>query len=182
MLAGCLPPARVPREVTPPPRPAFDKTFGEATPEADRLSIQYRNLQVNTAELPGLKGLAPGRRMLLKKDEGFLFVSRAPAGYLLEFDNGRNIYVGEELPAADALRPFVYELRDDGKEITLAFIPAAPEERLAEIIGLLQPKIALIVQSAAGKRTNAALLRRLLQVLMFSGELYLPAPGEKIPF
>ncbi|MCB4756542.1 MAG: hypothetical protein LHV69_05865 [Elusimicrobia bacterium] len=152
------------------------------------------------------KELEPGQRMLLEKNKSFLFVGAVQApnpvsgdpvnGYLLEFDNGRNIFIGGEIVDMTVLREFLYALRDDGKEIHIAFIYAGgirsvggaleslDEKLAAEMIALFQPQLAVIVQatSLSVTKTDEALLRRLLKEEIFFGQVMVPKPGDRIPF
>ncbi len=153
------------------------------------------------------KGLSKGQRILLKKGEDFLFVgavqSRNPAsgrvvnGYMLEFDNGKNIFISGEIVDESVMREFLYGLRDDGKQIDLAFIyggglrtqkdrtlQSADEQICAMFIGLLQPRVGLVLQydgldAALMDRTA---LQNALKDEIYSGELYFPKSGETIPF
>ncbi len=153
------------------------------------------------------KGLSAVQRIMLKKNDAFLFVnvvqSRNPAsgelvnGYLLEFDNGRNIFISGEIVDEAVLREFVYGLRDDGKQIDLAFIyggglrtsgeniwQSANEDTCANFIGLIQPRLAMVLQADGldVASFDSVLLRTRLQDQIFSGDLHIPTPGESIPF
>lgn len=137
------------------------------------------------------KALGPGQRLMLSKTGAFLFVSatqqRNPAtgrlenGYLLEFDNGRNLYVSGAVVAVDPLREFVYGLRDDGKELHLIFVPAraSEEARTAELVSLLQPEIAVVVDRGGVSR---ALMADALAAQIFGGSWYVAAPSDNAPF
>ncbi|MGH7193767.1 MAG: MBL fold metallo-hydrolase, partial [Candidatus Saccharimonadales bacterium] len=106
-------------------RAAISKDIKAIAPpeDAERLRL---------AGFTGSKGLEPGRRLLLQKNGAYLFVSaiqtrNSVSGeqvnfYLLEFDNGKNVIITGETIDEDAVRRLVYELRDDGKEIALAFV------------------------------------------------------------
>lgn len=153
------------------------------------------------------KGLSQVQRIMLKKNDGFLFVSvvqgRNPAsgelvnGYMLEFDNGRNIFISGEIVDESVLRQFVYDLRDDGKQIDLAFVyggglhttgdkvwQSANEDLAASIIGLLQPRVAMIVQTEGLDTTtfDKAVFNEKLKDQIFSGAALFPVPGEAISF
>lgn len=153
------------------------------------------------------KGLSNGQRILLKKNDGFLFVtvltSRNPAtgrqvnGYLLEFDNGKNLFVSGETVDEAVIREFVYGLRDDGKQVELAFVYAGGlksknndtwqscnEPCAAMMIGLLQPRVAVLLQTDAPEsaRFNEDLLRSQLKEQIYYGGLYRPSPGDVIAF
>jgi len=148
-----------------------------------------------------VKGMEGGKRVLLKKDGGFLFVSSwriqgsrgGPSvnGYLLEFDNGRNVFIGGETSNPDTLREFVYGIRDDGKELSLAFIYGSgngggrgcDEESCAEIMALLQPKIGVLVQADFFKEgSRIKTFESKLEENIFEGRYLIPKPGERIPF
>lgn len=102
------------------------------------------------------KGMAHVQRMMLKKGDDFLFVSviqghsasgKDANGYLLEFDNGRNIFISGEIKEETVMREFVYGLRDDGKQVDLAFVY---DESFIELI---QPQVAY-VRPALGRPTD----------------------------
>jgi hypothetical protein len=139
-----------------------------------------------------VKALAPGQRLMLQKEKTFVFVSAVKAknpssglivnGYLLEFDNGKNLFVAIDVTDMTALREFLYGLRDDGKEIHLAFFNgrAGQENSLGEIIALLQPRHAIVLPTSPAM--DGKTLREKLQAEIFSGDLYLAPAGAEIPF
>jgi L-ascorbate metabolism protein UlaG (beta-lactamase superfamily) len=153
------------------------------------------------------KGLSQVQRIMLKKNDAFLFVTvvqaRNPAngelvnGYLLEFDNGRNLFISGEIVDEAVIRQFVYMLRDDGKQIDLAFMyggglrtmtdkvwQSAGEDMCANFIGIIQPRVAYVVQAEGldVASFDAAILKTKLQDQIFSGEMTVLKPGDKIPF
>jgi len=132
-----------------------------------------------------VKALDAGSRILLKKEDGFLFVS-ATAGqsYFLEFDNGKNIFVGGDIPSADSVRNFLYSLRDDGRSIEIGFFkigPATDNTTLAQIIGLLQPKNAVLLREPNAKTPNLDALREQLKDEFFEDPIAV-AGNETMPF
>lgn len=141
-----------------------------------------------------VKALSPGQRLLLKKGENFLFVTavggesgRAVSGYLVEFDNGRNVLITGDRWNADPLREFVYSLRDDGKEIHVLILYSgsrgATENVLAQIIGLIQPQTAIVTPSVAGATpADEAVLRNALTGQMYGGSLRLAPTGDTFAF
>jgi L-ascorbate metabolism protein UlaG (beta-lactamase superfamily) len=161
---------------------------------------------VTAAGFSQVRPVGNGQRMLLKKNGAFLFVTalhsknpgsgREVNGYLLEFDNGRNVFVSGETMDLAALRQFVYSLRDDGREIHLAIVYGGglvgPNGSLesydyamaAEMIGLLQPQVAVAVQadSLAGARMDESVVRAALAREIYGGGFYVAAPGDTIPF
>lgn len=134
------------------------------------------------------KGLARGKKLLLKKDEDFLFISAVGpegSGYLLEFDNGRNIFVSGSETKEAVMREFVYGLRDDGKQIDLAFFSSrVGVEWCGVFIGLFQPQAAYILQSDGldVAPLDESRLKTKLQEEMYSGQIQIPKPGDKIYF
>ncbi len=121
------------------------------------------------------KAFGRGQRILLKKEDGYLFASvTAGQSYFLEFDNGKNIFIAGEIPSADALREFLYSLRDDGRDIEIGFFklgPAVDETTLAQIIGLLQPKNVVLLHEPGGKNVNMDTLREQLKTEFFEGPI-----------
>ncbi|MBV9080634.1 MAG: MBL fold metallo-hydrolase [Elusimicrobia bacterium] len=157
--------------------------------------------------LPNVKALSNGQRLMLSKSNvpgqpgAFLFVTaieaRNPAsgelvsGFLLEFDNGRNVFVSSELVDVAVFRQFVYQIRDDGKEIDLAFLTCggrraadrtlrtADEELAGEIGALVQPKLLVLLDAA---RMDRSKFQAALESQMFSGQWYVSVPPETIAF
>lgn len=129
------------------------------------------------------KGLEKGVRLLLKKEGAFLFVSSAQKrsegmSYLLEFDNGRNVYINGDNTDADSLREFVYDLRDDGKEIHVGIFYKGTMDQLTQIIATLQPKTAYILESSV----DLPLLQNKLKDELYDGAVGLVRKGDKITF
>lgn len=138
-----------------------------------------------------VKTVQGSQRLLLRKKEGFIFLSGVPSdeggaapGFLLEFDNGRNILILGPVGTADSLREFMYGLRDDGKELALAFLPDRPVagEQIVQQIALLQPRIGLVLGADGERASRSAALTESLKKELFYGDVYLPSPGEVIPF
>ncbi len=130
-----------------------------------------------------VKGLKPGPMIQLTKGDGFLFVRAADNGYFLEFDNGRNIFLGSSQATGDSYRPFLYSLRDEGKEIHMGFFPGTLEESiLAEIISLLQPNMAIVTGEAAPDHQGLGRLQKILRDQMYEGSLFSSRKEEKFPF
>ena len=121
------------------------------------------------------KPFGAGQRILLKKEDGFLFASVAAGqSYFLEFDNGKNIFVAGDIPNADAVREFLYALRDDGRDIEIGFFKlgsTTDETTLAQIIGLLQPKNVVLLREPGGKNINLDALREQLKTEFFEGPI-----------
>jgi hypothetical protein len=130
---------------------------------------------ISQAGFTQTKALAAGRRVLLKKQDGFLFASvTAGQSYFLEFDNGKNIFFGGDIPSADSVRDFLYSLRDDGRDIEIGFFqigPSTDEATLAQIIGLLQPKNAVLLRAAGAKNVNMDALREQLKTEFFEAPI-----------
>lgn len=209
-LLGCapvtrvgLPPAAPPPSVPPPAAlPAFQKTFGEAVIGIGAaIAIRYKSLTLNIDTdadgFPQIKGAKPGHRTMLKSGEDFVFVTavqnpqahskRPVIAYVLEFDNGRNLFIAGDVSKSDELRELTYNLRDDGKEIYAGFFTrrnGTDEQLLAQMIGLIQPKNALIARTdAAGSAPiNEAALSAALKTELFDGPVVLLSPGRSIPF
>jgi len=149
-----------------------------------------------------VKGLEEGQRVLLKKEGAYLFVNAVSDGntpsamnaYLLEFDNGRNLFVSGEVKSADLFREFLYGLRDDGKEIDIAFLyhrtqradetSEGEENRMSDIISLLQPKIAVVMPSSKSGKIdiNLSSLQNKLKDQLFYGDVYFSKSEDKISF
>lgn len=145
------------------------------------------------------KALEAGQRLLLSKTAGFLFVSAVPStnkaaggavnGYLLEFDNGRNVFISGDVVDEAPLRQFVYDLRDDGKQLHLALVNAGTtadgvqrrfdESKAAEIISLLQPTVAVLIPRGA---LNADQLKQAFSDQIFDGSWTVGGPQQSIPF
>lgn len=150
--------------------------------------------------------LTPGQKIMLQKNNGHVFVSavhsRNPVtrmdvnSYLLEFDNGRNVFVSGDAVDLAVIRNLVYQLRDDGKEVTLALIYGggirtedgrllSPNEDLAaQIISLLQPREALVVQTESLNvaTMNRGVLEEALRTQIYMGPFRILTIGEKAVF
>ena len=134
---------------------------------------------------------AEGGRVLLQKDSDYLFVSAFQGGdaagamskgYLLEFDNGKNLFVAGDVIDEAPRRNFLYEMRDDGKEISEGFFyPSGDEAAIAKSIALFQPKIAVLLPGAI-RPVDEPKLRDALKEELFEGEIYIARPSESIPF
>lgn len=142
-----------------------------------------------------VKSLPPGSRILLQKNGGSLFVTsfenKTASGkesvnsYLLEFDNGRNLFISGDLPEADLLRETVYQLRDDGKEIHFGFIYASSaEDNCAKLLALLQPKFGFVISSGAPNppQIKEDVFRSKLKEELFDGFALIPRRADKFPF
>lgn len=135
-----------------------------------------------------VKGLEPGRIIQLTKQNDFLFARALAAagdaapqpGLFMEFDNGRNILSVDHEVIADAARPFLLGLRDEGKEIHIGFFTHRSALETAELVALFQPQLA-VVRGTADKATRQALAAA-LKGQLFEGTLLFPKPGETIPF
>lgn len=128
------------------------------------------------------KGLTSGRMMQLTKNGSFLFVRSAANGYLLEFDNGRNIFVSGSDLDLDMTRQFLYALRDEGKEINMAFIPGTLEtSKLVEAIPLLQPEVVILTGPTLDKNQLASLCHT-LQEQLFEGSVFSTRSVDNFPF
>lgn len=145
------------------------------------------------------KALETGQRLMLSKTNGFLFASAVSSinkaaggavnGYLLEFDNGRNVFISGDVVDEAPLREFVYGLRDDGKQLHLAFLNAgkasggAPrrldEAMVAEVVSLLQPRIAVLIPR---ETLNGDQLKQAFADQIVDGGWYVAAPQESVPF
>ena len=107
---------------------------------------------------------------------------QSSSAYLLEFDNGRHVFITGQAESADQYRPFVYQMRDDGKSIDMAIFPSnGPADVLAESISLLQPKLALLTPTDQEKY-NLDQLRSSVEEQLFYGHIYLTKVGDRIPF
>ena len=153
------------------------------------------------AGLVNAKALGAGQRLMLSKSGVFAFVSAVPArnpatsslvnGYLLEFDNGRNVFISGDLVDLAPVREFVYSLRDDGKQLQLAFVSAAhaaapgaplrsPDESMAaEVSALLGPAVAVIIDRGGVDRAK---LQEAFTAQIFDGGWYVATPSETVPF
>jgi hypothetical protein len=122
-----------------------------------------------------VKALGPGQRILLKKEDGFLFASAAAGqSYFLEFDNGKNIFIAGDVADADSLRDFLYSLRDDGRAIEIGFFrltPTTDAAALAQTIGLLQPKNVVLLRAPGAKNVDLNALREQLKTEFFEGPI-----------
>lgn len=146
------------------------------------------------------KAIGSGQRLMLSKTGGFVFVSavqaRHPAtgklgnAYLLEFDNGRNVFIAGDMVDLAPLREFVYTLRDDGKELHLAVIETGPgkegetlrrpdEALAAEIASLLQPRIAVLTDAGGVSREKLA---EAFGSQILNGEWYVASTADEAPF
>ncbi len=147
-----------------------------ATPEqAARLVRQgYTNV----------KGLKSGPMVQFTKSNGFLFVRAFDHGYFLEFDNGKNILLLAEDVKPDMIRPFLYAIRDEGKEIHMGFFPMGKEQdnSLAEIISMLQPEVAVLTGGNAPDKKKTTELQKALESQMFEGSLFSSRSQDKFPF
>lgn len=142
-----------------------------------------------------VKVIQPGQTIMLKKDDGFLFLEAVQSvgenifnSYFFEFDGGSKIFVSGSLWDPDQFRPFLYGLRDEGKGIDILVLREAlspPDwDNAADVIALLQPEAVVIVES--GLEKNRSLNRRrfeagLIKRLYTGGILYAQA-GESVPF
>ncbi len=144
-----------------------------------------------------VKGIAPGSRIMFQKNGGFLFVSvlenrfgaqpgTAGNSYILEFDNGRNIFVAGDALEPGSLKLNIYQLRDDGKEIHFGFFHGEPgqEEKVAQMVAMLQPKIGFITPqtSAMELKLSSDKFQTRLKEELFDGFIVNPKAGEKYPF
>ncbi len=135
--------------------PEFQKTFGSIQINQNAsLSIRYKSLVIavdmDIDGVPRIKSAPGGKKSMLKQGHDFVFVSAVSKNYLLEFDNGRNLFITGEAEAPESLREFVYDLRDEGKEIYagLFFRRAQQNETaLAQLVGLMQPENAIVLRS-----------------------------------
>lgn len=136
------------------------------------------------------KALQGNQKVLLKKDNNFLFVTAVQMqdsaskktinGYCLEFDNGKNIFISGGITDMTVLRPFLYDLRDDGKEIYLALI-SGDQTAFVELISLFQPRLA-VVQMNSKSTLDMQTLRQPLADAFFQGQLLTADPNSTIPF
>ena len=135
-----------------------------------------------------MKEVKTGQRVMIQKNDDFVFVTKLPTqATLLEFDNGRNLFLSGDLTDENALREIVYALRDDGKEIYEGFFYPAPgqnEESLARAISLIQPKNALIVQAEVNSSPvmNESTLRAALKDELYEGPMAILNDKQNIPF
>ena len=144
-----------------------------------------------------VKALNAGNRVMLRKNTDFLFVGavtqkdtvtgRDSSSYLLEFDNGRNIFISAENTQADSLREFVYGLRDEGKEVYAGFFIRNTESmdaELAQTISLIQPKNTVILQSAleSPQKFSSQQFHEHLKNELYDGPFLTAQSGEKIEF
>lgn len=139
-----------------------------------------------------VKGIRDTQKLMLKKEDGFIFANavgiKTPDnndanGYFLEFDNGRHVLISPDFLNADSYREFVYGIRDDGKEIHLAFL-TCEEMGCAEAVALLQPKIAVlnIENAPEDKEALRASLNTYFQDNFFDGQFLFTEKEVKIPF
>ncbi len=132
-----------------------------------------------------VKAVSTGQRLYLKKDEAFLFASAVTSadkknGYLLEFDNGRNVYISGRLSDLEALRELVFSLRDDGKEIYVAILSADSDARAAEAIALLQPQFSFY--DPDGKSPDRKRMEETLSTQLYEGVFSILKRDQSIPF
>lgn len=121
-------------------KPRLEKTFGTAVIEAQNIRLEYKKLVCNTQDIQ--KTLTPGKRILLKNGETFAFASAfADGAYFFEFDNGRHVVVVTREVEEEPVRQFVYDIRDDGKEIHLALL----KPKLEYLLELLQPEVFVMI-------------------------------------
>ncbi|MCG3205628.1 MAG: hypothetical protein KCHDKBKB_02350 [Elusimicrobia bacterium] len=150
--------------------------------------------KIKAAGFKEVKSLTPGQRLILKKENDFLFVTAAAhinpdsnsevISYMLEFDNGRNLFISGEVTHPDGLREFLYNLRDEGKVIYAGFFyhqRNLEANLLAQIIGLIQPNHAIILQSSLPGFNKSQLQKNLADEL-FDKPLIIAQQGEEIPF
>lgn len=141
------------------------------------------------AGLTNFKPVSTGQRLMLSKNDAFAFLSavagktasgRGTNGYLLEFDNGRNLVVMGPVADAAPVRQFVYGLRDDGKAVHLGFFSVAEggEAAAAELAALVQPRYAVFT----GTPPDGSVLESALGAQMFAGEWYASGRRNEIPF
>jgi hypothetical protein len=134
-----------------------------------------------------VKDVRPGAMIQLTKDGGFMFVRGADSqsgsvpvkSYFFECDNGRNILIAADGVRPDDLRPFLYALRDEGKEVHLAVVPYS-KDSTAETIGLFQPFQAVVTGSSGS--ADQVDLKNQLKEQLYSGALIFPQSGGTIPF
>ena len=140
-----------------------------------------------------VKGLASGQKILLKKEEAFLFLTgvsgkdasgETSGGYLMEFDNGRIVLFLGGLTDEAVLREFLYGLRDDGKEVDVLIINSDDEKKLAARLSLFQPKLGLILADNQGKVAplKEEIFKTALTDELFSGSYRLVRFGDSIQF
>lgn len=135
-----------------------------------------------------VKGVSTGRRLYLKKDDVFLFAGPVTGGhglnmnngYLLEFDNGRNVYIGGRVSSIDPLREFVFSLRDDGKEIHLAVLRADTDALAAEAAALLQPQF--IFYDPGPRHADRKSIDKILAEQLYSGVFAVLKRDQSVPF
>jgi len=239
---GCRPSVPVAPPVPPPsaaPRPAFEKTFGDASLDGAGTAIVYKGLVIlidpsasqlaahatdadfvlltRAGAAPGVgafradqkvigpdeaavasaragaakfKPLAAGQRLMLSKKSVFAFASavsgrdangKAVNGYLLEFDNGRNLLFLSPVADLAPVREFVYNLRDDGKPVYEGFFALrSPSDAaaVAEEAGLIQPTFAVFT----GARPDRTTLGNALSAQMFANDWYVANPRDGVPF
>lgn len=169
--------------------------FESAARETLRKDLKILAPAPSAAEIKGwgfsqARGLESQQRIMLQKDAVYVFVSAIPGksaagvpinSYLLEFDNGRNVFISGDVSSADSLREFLYTLRDDGKEIHFGFIRGADEPSAAAVISLFQPRYAFVETSSARPMREAS-LRQALETEIFNGDLVLPKADSRYPF
>lgn len=156
-----------------------------------------------------VKSLEKGQKIMLKKGNNFLFVSAYPSknpitgktvsSYVLEFDNGRNILISGNVLSVDPLRECLYGLRDEGKEIQMAFIYSGSlpfksgnetkvqsfdEKGAADLIGLFQPTMAVVVQtdSLEEARFDKSVFSQALKDQIYDGHTAVASPSDSFPF
>ncbi len=185
---------------------AGQRHFGSTAQAAFRKNIKIlaspnEASKVKAAGFTDVKALTAGQRIMLKKNNGstdaFVFVMCAqntnPStqlqvnSYLLEFDNGRNLFVSGELTNADGLREFVYGLRDDGKELYAGIFYLQPDvtaQTIAQIASLVQPKAVILTQTDVSgvAAVDEASFHQALQTELYDGPAVILREGRQIPF
>ena len=198
-LAACAPGSRLPTggpgkvpfpPPIAPPAPRFEKTFGSvAVGPGLALVVRYKSITLtvdpNSQGAWEIKGPKSSGRSMLKSGDDFVFLTvPRPHIYLLEYDNGRNLLIAGDTADPDSLRDFVYDLRDDGKEIYAGFFakgPGGDDASLAKTIGLIQPQIAILAV-IGGSAVNETVLRESLKSEFFEGPAVILKTGDEIPF
>ncbi|MFN0117440.1 MAG: hypothetical protein ACKVQC_03985 [Elusimicrobiota bacterium] len=129
-----------------------------------------------------VKGLEPSSRLMLKKENHFLFVTaltlsvhgEKQMGYFFEFDHGRHILISLIPDNTNSFREFTYSLRDDGKELDQVYLLDFNELKstvVSELAGLLQPK-ALILIKDPKTPYNSVQMKQYLKDQLFEGEVF----------
>jgi len=130
-----------------------------------------------------VKGVSTGQRLYLKKDLGFLFAGAVSHGtkngYLLEFDNGRNVFVSGSLSSLDPLRQFVFSMRDDGHDVHVGLITARSDQMAAEAVALVQPQFSFY---RSRKTPDRKLIDATLAEQLYDGVFSVLKPGQSVSF